>query len=67
MVGRFHLVTSAVDGVTSSTAYVPEAEPKNGLEREAEFDDVMDAPTHESKVEVPEKDTSWKKRSKERT
>ncbi|XP_022891674.1 uncharacterized protein LOC111406489 [Olea europaea var. sylvestris] len=40
--GRFHPATSAFDGATSSTAYVPENEPKDELEKEVGFDDVTD-------------------------
>ncbi|CAA2976263.1 Hypothetical predicted protein [Olea europaea subsp. europaea] len=56
MTGRFHPVTSAFDGATSSTAYVPEYEPKDGLEKGARFDDVTDVPVAEGKVDLPEED-----------
>ncbi|CAA3006043.1 Hypothetical predicted protein [Olea europaea subsp. europaea] len=51
--GRFHLATSAFDGATSSTAYVPENEPNDGLEKEVGFDDVTDVHAAERKVDLP--------------
>ncbi|CAA3008909.1 Hypothetical predicted protein [Olea europaea subsp. europaea] len=54
--GRFHPATSAFDGATSSTAYVLENEPKNGLEKEAGFDDVIDVSAAERKVDLLEED-----------
>ncbi|CAA2980415.1 Hypothetical predicted protein [Olea europaea subsp. europaea] len=54
--GWFHLATSAFDGATSSTAYVPENELKDGLEKEAGFDDVIDVPTAERNIDLPEED-----------
>ncbi|CAA2941287.1 Hypothetical predicted protein [Olea europaea subsp. europaea] len=56
MAGRFHPTTSAFDGATSSTAYVLENEPKDGLGKEAGFDDVTDVPAIERKVDLPKKD-----------
>ncbi|CAA3013255.1 Hypothetical predicted protein [Olea europaea subsp. europaea] len=55
--GRFHPATSAFDGATSSTAYVPENEPKDGLEKEVWFDDVTDVHATERKVDLPEEDS----------
>ncbi|CAA2960760.1 Hypothetical predicted protein [Olea europaea subsp. europaea] len=55
--GRFHPATSAFDGTTSSTAYVPENEPKDGLEKEVRFDDVIDVHVVERKVDLPEEDS----------
>ncbi|CAA3030633.1 Hypothetical predicted protein [Olea europaea subsp. europaea] len=56
--GRFHLATSAFDGATSSTAYVPKYELKGGKELETEpgFDDVRDVPAAERNVEAREED-----------
>ncbi|CAA3003273.1 Hypothetical predicted protein [Olea europaea subsp. europaea] len=55
--GQFHPATSAFDGATSSTAYVPENEPKDGLEKEIGFDDVTDVHAAERKVDLPEEDS----------
>ncbi|CAA2939137.1 Hypothetical predicted protein [Olea europaea subsp. europaea] len=44
--GRFHPATSAFDGATSSTAYVPENKPKDELEKEK-----GDLPEEDSKLE----------------
>ncbi|CAA2969346.1 Hypothetical predicted protein [Olea europaea subsp. europaea] len=55
--GRFHAATSAFDGATSSIAYVPENEPKAGLEKEAGFDDVTDVYTAERNVDLSEEDS----------
>ncbi|CAA3024820.1 Hypothetical predicted protein [Olea europaea subsp. europaea] len=49
--------TSAFDGATSSTAYVPENEPKDGLEKEVGFDDVTDVHAAKRKVDLPEEDS----------
>jgi hypothetical protein len=49
--GRFHSGTSAFDGATGSTADVPEAEPKDGLENEVGFDDVTNVPIDGRNVE----------------
>ncbi|CAA2934390.1 Hypothetical predicted protein [Olea europaea subsp. europaea] len=57
MVGWFHLATSAFDGATSSTAYVLENEPNDGLEKEARFDDAIDVHAAERKVVLPEDDS----------
>ncbi|CAA3023810.1 Hypothetical predicted protein [Olea europaea subsp. europaea] len=51
--GRFHPGTSAFDGATSSTAYVLENEPKDGLEKEVGFDDVTDVHAAQRKVDLP--------------
>ncbi|CAA3008772.1 Hypothetical predicted protein [Olea europaea subsp. europaea] len=59
--GRFHPVTSAFDGATSCTAYVPEYEPKDGLENEAGFDDVTDVHSTKRKVDLPEEDLKLEK------
>ncbi|CAA2972268.1 Hypothetical predicted protein [Olea europaea subsp. europaea] len=55
--GRFHPTTSAFDGATSSTAYVPENEPKDGLEKEVRFDDVTNVHAAERNVDLPEEDS----------
>ncbi|CAA2985301.1 Hypothetical predicted protein [Olea europaea subsp. europaea] len=55
--GRFHPATSAFDGATSSTAYVPENEPKDELEKEVGFDDVTDVHAAERKSELTLSDT----------
>ncbi|CAA3020587.1 Hypothetical predicted protein [Olea europaea subsp. europaea] len=57
VVGRFHPATSAFDGATSSTSYVPENEPKDRLENEVGFDDVTDVHDAERKVDLPEEDS----------
>ncbi|CAA2935326.1 Hypothetical predicted protein [Olea europaea subsp. europaea] len=54
--GRVHAATSAFDGATNSTVYVPENEPNDGLEKEAGFDDVTDVPVAERNVDLPEED-----------
>ncbi|CAA3029566.1 Hypothetical predicted protein [Olea europaea subsp. europaea] len=48
--------TSAFDDATSSTAYVLENESKDGLEKEARFNDVTDVPAAERKIDLPEED-----------
>ncbi|CAA2990814.1 Hypothetical predicted protein, partial [Olea europaea subsp. europaea] len=53
---RFHPATSAFDGATENTAYVPKYEPNGGLENEAGFDDVTYVPTAERKIELPKED-----------
>ncbi|CAA3027010.1 Hypothetical predicted protein [Olea europaea subsp. europaea] len=61
MAGRFHPATSTFNGATSSTTYVPENKLKNGLEKEAGFDDVTDMPAAERKVDLPEEDPKLEK------
>ncbi|CAA3009418.1 Hypothetical predicted protein [Olea europaea subsp. europaea] len=63
---RFHPATSAFDGSTSSIAYVPEYEPKGGLEKEARFYDVTDVPANERKVDLHEDDPKLKKDVREK-
>ncbi|CAA3025761.1 Hypothetical predicted protein [Olea europaea subsp. europaea] len=58
---RFHPTTSAFDGATSSTAYVSENEPKDGLEKEAGFDDVTHVYAAARKVDLPENDSKLEK------
>ncbi|CAA3026453.1 Hypothetical predicted protein [Olea europaea subsp. europaea] len=59
--GRFHPVTSAFDGTTTSTAYVPKNELKDGLEKKAEFDDVTDVHAAERNVDLTEEDSKLEK------
>ncbi|CAA2969952.1 Hypothetical predicted protein [Olea europaea subsp. europaea] len=58
-------VTSAFDDATSSTAYVPENEPKDGLEKEVGFDDVTDVHAAERKVDLPEEDSKLEEEEEE--
>ncbi|CAA3022061.1 Hypothetical predicted protein [Olea europaea subsp. europaea] len=55
--GQFHPATSTFDGATSSIAYVPGNEPKDGLEKEVGFDDVTDVHAAERKVHLPQEDS----------
>ncbi|CAA2983092.1 Hypothetical predicted protein [Olea europaea subsp. europaea] len=42
------------------TAYAPENEPKDGLEKEVGFDDVIDVHAAERKIDLPEEDSKLK-------
>ncbi|CAA3022060.1 Hypothetical predicted protein [Olea europaea subsp. europaea] len=64
--GRFHPATSTFDGATSSTAYVPENEPKDGLEKEVGFDDVTAVHVAERKVDLPEEDSKLEEKEEVR-
>ncbi|CAA3010640.1 Hypothetical predicted protein [Olea europaea subsp. europaea] len=66
VVGRFYPATSTFDGATSSTAYVPENEPKDGLEKKAGFDDVTDVPAAERNVDLPEEDIKLEEEVREK-
>ncbi|CAA2993328.1 Hypothetical predicted protein [Olea europaea subsp. europaea] len=64
--GWFHPATSAFDRATSSIAYVLENELKDGLKKEAGFDDVTDVLAAERNVDLPEEYPKLKEEVREK-